>query len=66
MRRQGIQVSMRVARGAVHATQGMQVGFLGQEDRLEEGIATHSSILAWEIPWTEEPGEFIFNEKGHL
>ena len=33
-----------------------QVRFLGQEDPLEEGMATHSSILAWEIPWTEEPG----------
>ena len=30
--------------------------FLGQEDLLEEGMATHSSILAWRIPWTEEPG----------
>ena len=29
---------------------------LGGEDALEEGMATHSSILAWEIPWTEEPG----------
>ena len=29
---------------------------LGQEDPLEEEVATHSSILAWEIPWTEEPG----------
>ena len=29
---------------------------LCQEDPLEKGIATHSSILAWEIPWTEEPG----------
>ena len=28
----------------------------GQEDPLEKGVATHSSILAWEIPWTEEPG----------
>ena len=28
----------------------------GQEDPLENGIATHSSILAWRIPWTEEPG----------
>ena len=27
-----------------------------QEDRLEKGMATHSSILAWRIPWTEEPG----------
>ena len=30
--------------------------FLGWEDPLEEGMATHSSILAWRIPWTEEPG----------
>ena len=29
---------------------------MGQEDPLEEGMATHSSILAWRIPWTEEPG----------
>ena len=29
---------------------------LGWEDPLEKGMATHSSILAWEIPWTEEPG----------
>ena len=34
----------------------MQVGSLGQEDPLEEGMATHSSILAWRIPWIEEPG----------
>ena len=32
------------------------VQFLGWEDPLEEGMATHSSILAWRIPWTEEPG----------
>ena len=32
------------------------VQFLGWEDPLEEGMATHSSILAWEIPWTDEPG----------
>ena len=29
---------------------------LGQEDPLEKGMATHSSILSWEIPWTKEPG----------
>ena len=29
---------------------------MGQEDPLEEGVAAHSSILAWRIPWTEEPG----------
>ena len=34
----------------------MQVQSLGQEDPLEEGMATHSNILAWRIPWTEEPG----------
>ena len=33
-----------------------QVQSLNQEDPLEEEMATHSSILAWEIPWTEEPG----------
>ena len=33
-----------------------QVRFLGWEDPLEKGTATHSSILAWRIPWTEEPG----------
>ena len=32
------------------------VQFLGQEDLLEKGIATHSDILAWKIPWTEKPG----------
>ena len=34
----------------------MLVRSLGREDLLEEGTATHSSILAWRIPWTEEPG----------
>ena len=38
------------------AMQEVQVWFLGQEDPLEEEIATHSSILAWKIPWTKEPG----------
>ena len=38
------------------AIQEVQVRFLGQEDPLEEEMATHSSILAWRIPWTEEPG----------
>ena len=46
---------------AMLETQEMQVQSLGQdnssgqEDLLEEGMATHSSILAWRIPWTEEP-----------
>jgi len=34
----------------------MQVRSLGQEDPLEEDIATHSSFLAWRLPWIEEPG----------
>jgi len=34
----------------------MWVRFLGQEDPLEKEVTTHSSSLAWEIPWTEEPG----------
>ena len=38
------------------ATQETQVQSLGQEDPLEKGMAVHSSILAWRIPWTEEPG----------
>ena len=38
------------------AMQETQVPSLGQEDTLEKGMATHSSILAWEIPWTEESG----------
>ena len=38
------------------AMQKTWVQSLGQEDPLEKGIATHSSILAWKIPWTEEPG----------
>ena len=38
------------------ATWETQVRSLGQEDPLEEGMATHSSVLAWRIPWTEEPG----------
>ena len=38
----------------------MQLGSLGQGDLLEEGMATHSRILAWRIPWTEEPGGLQF------
>ena len=38
------------------AVQETQVQFLGQEDPLEEEMATHSSILAWRILWTKEPG----------
>ena len=41
---------------AVQQPQETQVQSLGQKDPLEKGIAIHSSILAWRIPWTEEPG----------
>ena len=40
----------------VPAMQETQVRPLGREDPLEKEMATHSSILAWRIPWTEEPG----------
>ena len=38
----------------------MQIQHLGREDPLEEGMATHSSVLAWRLPWTEEPGGLQF------
>ena len=38
------------------AMQETRVQSLGQEDSLEKGMATHFSVLAWRIPWTEEPG----------
>ena len=38
------------------AMQETWVQSLGQEDSVEKGMATHSSILAWTVPWTEEPG----------
>ena len=41
---------------AVHEFQGTQVQSLVWENPLEEGLATHPSVLAWRIPWTEEPG----------
>ena len=43
------------------------VRFLGQEDPLEKKMATHSSFLAWRIPWTEEPGgKFMGSQRvGH-
>ena len=44
------------------AMQKIRVWSLGWEDPLEEGMAIHSSILAWRIPWTEEPGH---NSCGH-
>ena len=41
-------------------TQKMLIQSLGQEEPLQEEMVTHSSILAWEIPWTEEPGGLQF------
>ena len=41
---------------AMQETQDMQIRSPGQEDLLEEGMATHSSILAWRISWTEDSG----------
>ena len=41
---------------AMQETQEMRAQSLGRADPLEEEMATHSSILTWEIPWTEEPG----------
>ena len=53
---------------AMQEPQEMQVWSLGQEDPLEEGMATHSSILAWRILWTEEPGglQSIVNNRTQL
>ena len=45
------------------AMQETQVQSLGWEDPLEEGKGTHSSILAWEIPWTEQPAVHMFARK---
>ena len=42
--------------------QETHVQSLGQEDPLEKEMATHSSVLAWEIPWTEEPGRATVHE----
>ena len=48
------------------AVQETRVPSLGQEDPLEKELATHSSILAWEIPWTEEPGSLHSMEPREL
>ena len=47
---------------AMQKPQDMRVRSLGWEDPLEESMGTHSSILAWEIPWTEEPGGLQYIE----
>ena len=46
------------------AMQEMQIRSLGQEDALEKEMASHSSILAWRIPWTEETGG-LYSPRGH-
>ena len=46
------------------AIQEAQVLSLGWEDPLEQGMATHSSILAWRTPWTEEPGGLSMGSQG--
>ena len=48
--------------------QETQVGSLGQKDPLEKEMATHWSIIAWEIPWTEEPGgfQYMVSESGTI
>ena len=50
------KVAASLVAQSVKRLPAMQVRFLGQEDPLEKEVATHSSILAWRIPWTEEPG----------
>ena len=42
--------------------QETQVGFLGREDPLEKETVTHSSILAWRIPWTKEPSRLLLHK----
>ena len=50
---------------AMQKLQETEVQSLGGEDPLEEGMASHSSILAWRIPWTEDPGgqQFMWSQK---
>ena len=49
-------MTQQVKNSAVHKTQEMRAQSLDWEDPLEDIMATHSSILAWIIPWTETPG----------
>ena len=52
----------------VNSPSSMQTNWvqpLGQEDPLEEGIAIHSSILAWRLPWTEKPGGLLQSMGSH-
>ena len=56
----GLEQDLETPHGSVlknlPAIQEIQIRSLGREDPLEKEMATHSSILAWKIPWTEEPG----------
>ena len=52
----GASLVAQVVKKNLPAMQETQVRSLGQEDLLEKRMVTHSSIPAWEIPWTEEPG----------
>ena len=54
--RKGIYLVAQMVKN-LPAMQETQVRSLDQEDPLEQGMVTHSSILAWTIPWTEEPGK---------
>ena len=50
------------------AVQETWVQFLGWEDPLEKGMATHSSVLAWRIPWAEEPSRLqsMWSQESHM
>ena len=58
LEKQSLGTSLKVQwlRVCASNARGVHVQSLDWEDRLEKGVATHSSILAWRIPWTEEPG----------
>ena len=49
-------MAQQVKNPAIQEIPDTLVRSLGQEDPLEKGMATHSSIIAWKVPWTEEPG----------
>ena len=54
------QVALVVKNPSANAEEIRDVGLiLGQKDPLKEGMAIHSSVLAWRIPWTEEPGGLL-------
>ena len=54
------------ASGKEPAFQRRRVQSLGRDDPLEEGMTTHTSILAWRIPWTEEPGALVHRGQAQL